>query len=171
MPTEALALCAQPRTEARPGDAFRAYPPPGLPLAQGGVPAHRLHRLACPDRGRPITSSRRASMPAACAPRSDRRGNVLPMRSTEPLLPQNAARPRAVAPLAWVGALALIALHNDAWLQDWLPGALSREARTELWFGGLPGELGYRLGWMLLAWLYLAWFCRVIWVSPGEEPA
>lgn len=83
--------------------------------------------------------------------------------------PEPPTRSRATAPLAWGGALALIALHNDAWLQGWLPGMLSREARAELWFGSLPGELGYRLAWMLLAWLYLAWFCRVIWVSPREE--
>ena len=89
-------------------------------------------------------------------------------RSDSPELP---ARPRAAVPLAWAGALALIALHNDAWIAGLLPGALSREARAELWLDWLPGELGYRLAWMLLAWLYLAWFCRVIWVSPREEQA
>lgn len=93
------------------------------------------------------------------------------MRPPESSHREPPTRPRAAVPLAWAGALALIALHNDAWLEDWLPGALSREARAQLWFGVLPGELAYRIGWMLLAWLYLAWFCRVIWVSTREEQA
>ena len=93
------------------------------------------------------------------------------MRPSEPPVPHPTTRPRAAAPLAWAGALALVALHNDAWLQGLLPRGLTREARADLWLGVLPGELGYRLAWMLLAWLYLAWFCRVVWVSPREEQA
>jgi len=29
----------------------------------------------------------------------------------------------------------------------------------------LPQELAWRLGWMLLAGLYLVWFCRAVWVE------
>lgn len=61
--------------------------------------------------------------------------------------------------LAWAGALLLLVLHNDSW----------RPQRPVLWFGWVPEELLWRLGWMLLAWLYLLWFCSRIW--RGEERA
>ncbi len=63
-------------------------------------------------------------------------------------------RPR---PVAWAvaGVLALLLLHLDFW----------RPARTTLWFGWLPEELLWRLAWMLLAALYLAWFTRRIWTE------
>jgi hypothetical protein len=93
------------------------------------------------------------------------------MRPPELSHPEPPTRPRTAVPLAWAGALALIALHNDAWVAGLLPEPLGREARATLWLDWLPGELGYRLAWMLLAWLYLAWFCRVIWRSPAEEHA
>jgi hypothetical protein len=34
---------------------------------------------------------------------------------------------------------------------------------VRLWFGWLPEEALYRLAWMLLAWLYLLWFCTQVW--------
>lgn len=55
--------------------------------------------------------------------------------------------------LAWLGGLALVALHVDFW----------RPRRPVLWLGWLPEELAYRLGWMLLAWLYLLFLTRRVW--------
>lgn len=55
--------------------------------------------------------------------------------------------------LAWAGFLGLVALHLDFW----------RPQRVVLWFGWVPEELLYRLGWMALAWLYLLWVCRALW--------
>lgn len=63
--------------------------------------------------------------------------------------------PRINNLLAWVGGLALVALHLDFW----------RERGTGLLMGWLPEELAYRLGWMALAGLYLVWFCRAVWVE------
>lgn len=60
---------------------------------------------------------------------------------------------------AWAGGLVLLALHLDFW----------RPRRLELWFGWMPEELLWRLGWMALAWLYLAFFCRCVWIEE-EEP-
>lgn len=60
--------------------------------------------------------------------------------------------------MALLGLAALLIGHVDAWRSSsW---ALDR---SSLWMGVLPAELGYRLLWMLAAWIYLAWFCRVIW--------
>ena len=47
--------------------------------------------------------------------------------------------------LAWLGFAALLALHLDFW----------RPQRARLWFGWMPEEILWRLGWMALAWLYL----------------
>jgi hypothetical protein len=55
--------------------------------------------------------------------------------------------------LAWIGAALLLALHLDFW----------RERSTDLLFDWLPTELAYRIGWMLLAFGYLSWFCSAIW--------
>ena len=60
--------------------------------------------------------------------------------------------------LAWAGGAALLVLHLDFW----------RPKRAELYLGFLPEELAYRIGWMLLAWLYLMFFCARIWRT--EEP-
>jgi len=60
--------------------------------------------------------------------------------------------------LAWVFGLLLLALHFDFW----------RPRRPELWFGWVPEELLWRLVWMLLAFLYLSWFCTRVWKSEGE---
>lgn len=55
--------------------------------------------------------------------------------------------------IAWAGLLLLLALHLDFWRPQ--------VART--YFGWMPEELLYRLGWMLLAWLYLLFFCARVW--------
>ena len=57
--------------------------------------------------------------------------------------------------LAWAGFLALLVLHLDFW----------RPQRDVLWFGWMPEELLWRLGWMGLAGLYLVFFCRRIWTE------
>ncbi|HIA04043.1 MAG TPA: hypothetical protein EYN66_19460, partial [Myxococcales bacterium] len=55
--------------------------------------------------------------------------------------------------LAWFAGLLLLFLHLDFW----------READNSFYGGWISGELGYRLIWMLLAWLYLLYFCSWIW--------
>lgn len=57
--------------------------------------------------------------------------------------------------IAWIGALTLLALHLDFW----------RDRGTAMVLDWLPQELAWRLGWMLLAGLYLVWFCRAVWVE------
>lgn len=70
-------------------------------------------------------------------------------------------RPATVS-LAWLLALALVVLHLDFW----------RPRRGVLYLGWLPEELLWRLGWMLLAALYLVWFCGWVWrEEPGEASA
>ncbi len=65
------------------------------------------------------------------------------------------------ARLALLLGLALVALHLDFWRPP-------REAR--IWFGWIPGELLWRLVWMGLAFLYLAWFCaRVSDVDASDD--
>ena len=57
--------------------------------------------------------------------------------------------------LAWILAAILLLLHLDFW----------RPQRPVVYFGWLPEEMAYRLGWMLLAWGYLEWFTRKVWSS------
>jgi len=64
----------------------------------------------------------------------------------------------------WIAALAVIALslaHLDFW----------RESRAVLWFGWLPEELAYRVGWMLLAWGVMLFITRFVWREPTGRPA
>ena len=60
--------------------------------------------------------------------------------------------------LAWAGFVFLLALHLDFW----------RPLGTTLYFGWLPEELGYRLLWIFLTWLYL--LCFTAWLWPEEDP-
>lgn len=55
--------------------------------------------------------------------------------------------------IAWVGLALLLVLHHDFW----------RPQRAVLWFGWLPEELAWRLGFVALSVLYLAFFCRFVW--------
>ena len=64
---------------------------------------------------------------------------------------------RASVVLAWVGFGVLLVLHLDFW----------RAQRAEVYFGWIPEELLYRLGWIVLAWLYLLFVCGFVW--RGEE--
>ena len=57
--------------------------------------------------------------------------------------------------IAWLGALALLALHVDFWRTP-------SDARV---LGWMPFELVWRLGWMALAAIYLQFFCRCVWTS------
>ena len=61
--------------------------------------------------------------------------------------------------LAWILGLALVALHLDFW----------RPKRDVLWFGFLPEELTWRLGWLVLAIAYLIWLTVAVW-KPREDP-
>ena len=47
--------------------------------------------------------------------------------------------------MAWAGGILLLVLHLDFW----------RPQRVEVYFGWVPEELLYRIGWMILAWAYL----------------
>jgi hypothetical protein len=69
--------------------------------------------------------------------------------------PRVATRPPHRA--AWLLGLLLVVLHLIpwGWEGNWLP-----------W---LPAELGFRIGWMLLALAYLLWFCRAVWTTEGDE--
>ena len=63
--------------------------------------------------------------------------------------------------LGWIataGFLLLMLLHLDFWSGGW----------AGLDWGWVPGELVYRLSWIGAAWLYLIFFCRVIW-RDGDE--
>ena len=60
--------------------------------------------------------------------------------------------------LAIAGFLILLVLHLDFWGGDW----------SALAVGFMPGELVYRLGWVLLSWLYLLAFCRWVWEDDPE---
>ena len=66
-------------------------------------------------------------------------------------------RSRGAVVTAWAGGLLLLLLHLDFW----------RPQRPILHFGWLPEELLYRLSWLLLAWLYLMFFCSRIWTEEG----
>jgi hypothetical protein len=65
------------------------------------------------------------------------------------------ATTKAIATLALV---ALVALHLDFWRD--------RAAFPPLF--GLPPELAYRIVWMALAVLYLAWFTKTFWRDEGR---
>ena len=73
------------------------------------------------------------------------------VRGTVP--PSMRARPAWIRWAAWAGFLALLALHLGPW----------RPAGGRAWLGWIPGELAWRLAWMLLAWLYLVFFCARVW--------
>jgi len=66
-------------------------------------------------------------------------------------------RKRIDVVVAWAGFVLLLALHLDFW----------RPQVARVHFGWLPEELAYRLVWMLLAWVYLLFFCARIW-GDGE---
>ena len=55
--------------------------------------------------------------------------------------------------IAWVSLVTLLVLHLDSW----------RPQRPVLYFSWLPEDVAYRLGWMLLAWLFLLFFTRYVW--------
>ena len=63
--------------------------------------------------------------------------------------------PRASGWIVWGGLAALLVLHLDFW----------RPQRAVLWFGWVPEDLLYRLGWMLLAWAYLMYICARAWTG------
>lgn len=60
---------------------------------------------------------------------------------------------------AWLLGLALVAAHMLV-----PPG---REGVLHL--GWIPDELAWRLAWMALAGIYLAWFCGSVWRDDPEE--
>jgi len=60
---------------------------------------------------------------------------------------------RATVSCAWFGFGVLLLLHLDFW----------RAQRVVIYFGWMPEELLYRLGWILLAWLYLLFVCGWVW--------
>jgi hypothetical protein len=61
----------------------------------------------------------------------------------------------AIRAAAWIGALLLLVLHLDFW----------RPQRPTLYFGFLPEDLAWRIGWMILATLYLLFFIAFVWRS------
>lgn len=60
---------------------------------------------------------------------------------------------RTANALAWAGGLALVVLHLDFW----------RPQRAVLHLGWVPEELLWRVGWMVLAGLYVLWLCAAVW--------
>ena len=69
------------------------------------------------------------------------------------------ARARITTPAAWVGGLALVAVHV---------GGVEPGPDAPPLAGWVPAELAWRLLWILLAWLYLLWFCAFAWRA-GDE--
>ena len=67
--------------------------------------------------------------------------------------PEAPPKKTAIMAMAWVGALVLLALHLHFWID---PG-------PELLLNWLPIDLAYRIGWLMLAWIYLMFFCRYVW--------
>ena len=67
--------------------------------------------------------------------------------------------------IAWVGFVVLMGLHLDFW----------RPQRAILYLGWIPEEIAYRLGWILLVWLYLLFLCSrslsadAVESAPGPE--
>ena len=55
--------------------------------------------------------------------------------------------------IAAAAAIVLVLLHLDFW----------RVQRPVLYFDWLPEEVAYRLLWMLLAWVYMLFFCTFVW--------
>jgi hypothetical protein len=62
--------------------------------------------------------------------------------------------------IGWGGFLVLLALHLDFW----------RPQRVRIYFGWVPEELLWRIGWMALAWVYLLYVCRVLWTDEERVP-
>ena len=62
--------------------------------------------------------------------------------------------------LAWVLGLVLVALHLDFW----------RPKRNVLWFGFLPEELAWRLGWLALSVSYVIWLSVAVWRPREDSP-
>ncbi len=61
--------------------------------------------------------------------------------------------------LAVTGMPVLLFLHLDFW----------RAQRETLLFGWLPGELLYRIVFVLLAWLYMLFVCATLWPDEADE--
>jgi len=75
-------------------------------------------------------------------------------------MPARAGSPsRAVRALAWIGFLALLILHLDFW----------RPRGSGIWFGWMPEELAWRLGWIVLAVGYLLFFTTAVWRERGQD--
>ncbi len=55
--------------------------------------------------------------------------------------------------IAAAGFLVLVVLHLDFW----------RPQSPRLLFGWLPEELGYRIVYIVLAWIYVLWICDRVW--------
>lgn len=60
--------------------------------------------------------------------------------------------------VAAIGFLVLLALHLDFW----------RPQSARLLFGWLPEELAYRIGTILLAWIYILWICSRVWREESD---
>ena len=60
--------------------------------------------------------------------------------------------------VATVTAVGLLALHLDFW----------RAPRVRIYFGWIPEELAWRLGWMLLAFLWLVYATGRVWRREEE---
>ena len=57
------------------------------------------------------------------------------------------------AAIAWIALLLLVVTHMDFW----------RPQEVSLVAGWLPFELAYRIVWLLAAWLYMVFLCRLLW--------
>ena len=60
--------------------------------------------------------------------------------------------------ISTIGFVALVLLHLDFW----------RPQRSRLLFGWLPEELAYRVGFILLAWLFMLFVCSRVWREPAD---
>ena len=71
----------------------------------------------------------------------------------------NSSRPSArIQALAWLVGLGLLFVHLF----------VGRDLGPNLRFGWIPDELLLRMAWLGAAWLYLLFFCAVIWRPPGR---
>ena len=69
-------------------------------------------------------------------------------------MPSRADSPsRPVRAVAWIGFVALVVLHLDFW----------RTRGSGIWFGWMPEDLAWRLGWIVLAIGYLFFFTAFVW--------